>query len=310
MTWEKYGKLYEHSKNQYTISHTQCPVPFEINKDEIRIFFSSRDIHNRSIPKYIDFNTKYNSITRTVSLPVLKLGKVGSFDDSGVMPQQILKHNGKVYLYYTGWHLRASTPFSTSVGLAISYDNGETFYKYSNGPILTISIHDPYFVGGHTVIIDNGLFRMWYLSCTQWKKIESTYEPVYLIKYAESIDGICWNVNNRICIDYKYDGETIARPYVIKDNNIYKMWYSPRSYNNFRDKNSSGSYRIGYAESIDGINWERMDEKAGIDVSTYGWDSQMIAYASIIIHKNKKIMFYNGNGFGKSGFGYAILNES
>jgi hypothetical protein len=70
-----------------------------------------------------------------------------------------------------------------------------------------------------------------------------------------------------------------------------------------------GGYRIGYAESDDGINWQRKDDKVGIDVSDEGWDSEMVAYPYVFEHDGEKYMLYNGNGYGETGFGYAVLEE-
>ena len=79
------------------------------------------------------------------------------------------------------------------------------------------------------------------------------------------------------------------------------MWYSIR----FVEK----LYRIGYAESLDGINWERKDSLVGIDVSENGWDSEMICYPSIIDVNHNRYLFYNGNNNGRNGFGYALYQE-
>lgn len=88
---------------------------------------------------------------------------------------------------------------------------------------------------------------------------------------------------------------------MIKENNIYKMWYSIRSI--------SAPYKIGFAESEDGLNWKRKDSEVGIEKSESGWDSEMICYPNVISIKGKWHMFYNGNRHGESGFGYAVLES-
>ena len=122
-----------------------------------------------------------------------------------------------------------------------------------------------------------------------------------------------WNIddayiidpNGEKIIDFKNKYEyALSRPTVIKDGlNDYKMWYS------FRAQKEIDTYRIGYSESKDGINWIRKDEEAGIDVSNTGWDSEMICYPYVFDHKGRRYMFYNGNHYGKSGFGLAVLEE-
>ena len=92
----------------------------------------------------------------------------------------------------------------------------------------------------------------------------------------------------------------MSRPCVLKENGLYKMWYSYRGQ----------SYRIGYAESKDGFEWTRMDADVGIDVSESGWDSEMIEYPFVFDQNGERFMLYNGNSYGKTGIGLARLEHS
>lgn len=171
------------------------------------------------------------------------------------------------------------------------------------------TIDDPISVSTNCVLIEKNTWKMWYMSYIKWEVIKEIIEPFYRIKYAESKDGINWLRKNIVCIDFKSPDEGgIARPCVIKEDGLYKMWYSYRDKFDYRT-NKMHAYRIGYAESKDGINWLRKDNDVGIDVSDNGWDSEMIAYAFIYNYNGQKYMFYNGNEFGKSGVGYCILNQ-
>ena len=139
----------------------------------------------------------------------------------------------------------------------------------------------------------------------KWTEVDGRFEPVYAIKYASSSDGICWQRPNEICIPQQHELEAFSRPCVIRKDGKYCMWFCCRDSYDYRD--GKGSYRMGYAESIDGETWIRKDEKSGISVSEEpdDWDSKMICYPYIINIKGKYFLFYNGNGFGQSGFGYA-----
>jgi hypothetical protein len=86
----------------------------------------------------------------------------------------------------------------------------------------------------------------------------------------------------------------------VKTGERYRMWYSYRG----------DAYRIGYAESVDGLEWERRDAGAGIDVSADGWDSQMIEYPCVFEHGGDSLMLYNGNGYGATGIGLAVLESN
>jgi hypothetical protein len=68
-------------------------------------------------------------------------------------------------------------------------------------------------------------------------------------------------------------------------------------------------YKIGYATSANLFDWERKDSEAGIEYSKEGWDSTMHHYPHIFEVNGKHYMTYNGNDFGKFGFGLAVLEN-
>jgi len=148
---------------------------------------------------------------------------------------------------------------------------------------------------------------MWYASGTGWTFVEDRPEPLYHIKYAESRDGVRWERTGQVCVDYDHFARAIGRPCVYRDEKLYKMLYSYRGLQGYRT-NANISYRLGYAESEDGITWVRKDDEVGIGRSEDGWDSQMIEYCYVLKHSGRTYLFYNGNGFGQSGIGYATLD--
>jgi hypothetical protein len=84
------------------------------------------------------------------------------------------------------------------------------------------------------------------------------------------------------------------------------MLYSYRYLTRYRtDPNLA--YRLGYAESANGVVWQRMDEAAEIERFSGGWDGEMMEYCSLHEHRGQTYMLYNGNGFGRSGVGLAKL---
>jgi hypothetical protein len=241
----------------------------------------------------VDFSETLQ-VSHILDEPLLSAGQAGEFDDSGTMATWLVNFKGVKYLYYIGWNLGVSVPFRNAIGVALSTDDGLTFQKYSRGPILDRSIHDPCFTASCCVMIDNGLWRMWYLSCLEW---DANLRHRYHIKYAESHDGLDWQRDGTICIDFASNDEyAISRPSVIKDTTGYKMWYSYRG----------EYYKIGYAESDDGIVWRRYDTDAGLDKSPSGWDSDMVEYPFVFDEGGTRYMLYNGNGYGKTGVGYAV----
>lgn len=303
--WCKKGLIFNVKGDQpWNQTHAQVPV-VDVLEDKLRIYYSTRNSSGQSLISFIDVNLENPSeIIYQHNQPILDFGKPGTFDDCGLMPTSILTLNDKKYLYYIGWTTKKTVPFHNSVGLAISTDSGLSFKKFSEGPIITTNHIEPYFSGTAFVLKDDERFKMWYLSCVKWQEYNDLLEPIYHIKYAESNDGINWLQTSKIAIDLENDEGGIASATVVKDG-IYRMWYSFRKVIDYRN-NPLNSYKIGYAESDDGINWKRKDDLAGIDLSHNGWDSCMIAYPYVVSLESKKILFYNGNGFGKTGFGYAL----
>ena len=305
MKWTKRGLLFAPPSNlDWMASHAQNPFTESIGRDLFKIHFSTRDRLNQarggSIVIDIDRPTE---ILELSSRPTIDLGALGCFDDSGAMPSCIVTVAGLKYMYYTGWTQTRKVPFLFFIGLATSSDEGRTFQRYSRAPILGRTFHDPYLTASPWILIEEDRWRMWYVSGTGWEICESdgTLRHSYRIVHADSRDGITWNCDGTVCIDYQ-DGEyAIARPVVYKEDGIYKMWYCARGGN--------ASYRPGYAESPDGLHWVRKDHEAGIDVSPSGWDSEMVCYPHVFSHGGTSYMLYNGNGYGRDGVGYATLDE-
>jgi hypothetical protein len=299
MKWLKKGLIFEPPGNlDWMATHAALPFAERV-EDHHRVYISGRDEKGRAEIGYFEIDlANPKEILQVSDRPVIGLGPLGSFDDSGVTSSWIVDHNSKKYQYYTGWSLGVTVPFYFYIGLAVREDGAERFCKISEAPVLGRNRTDPYLTASPCVLIEDGVWRMWYVSCTRWEMEKNRPKHYYHIKYAESKDGLSWKNAGVVCIDFKSKDEyALSRPCVIKEDGFYKMWYSYRGQ----------SYRIGYAESKDGIRWKRKDEEVGIDVSRSGWDSEMIEYPFVFDHKGKRYMLYNGDGYGKTGIGLAVL---
>jgi hypothetical protein len=271
-----------------------------------RVYYSTRDAQNRSRTSFVELAADEPSrVTYVHDRPVMELGELGAFDDSGVMPSWVVTVGATKYLYYTGWTARVSVPYHNAIGLAVSHDGGRTFERAWAGPVFGPTHDEPHFTGTACVLVENGVFRNWYLSCVGWARVGDKVEPRYDLKYAESRDGVVWQRGARVAIGLASPAEGgLVRASVLKRNGGYSMWYSRRGTSDYRTDRAQ-SYRMGYAESPDGVTWTRLDEQAGLDVSDAGWDAEMVAYPHVLEHTGGLRMFYNGNGFGRSGFGWA-----
>jgi hypothetical protein len=310
MPWIKKGLIYTSTgKLKWDFSHAQVPTPILLSSSVLRIFYSSRNANNQSHISFIDVNADNPSdVVYIHPQPLLQLGTPGAFDDSGMMPSWIVYTAGEFRLYYIGWNVRNTVPYYNSVGMLTSTDC-INFSRFSNGPLWDRDYREPFFSASSCVIFHNGVWKNWYLSCTGYFLFNGKQEPRYHIKYAESGNGIDWVRNGVIALDYKTEQEAgIVKASVMVDEDCFKMWFSYRNFENYRTDREN-SYKIGYAESQDGIKWKRFEAPC-VELSSNGWDSEMMAYPHVIDVNKSRLMFYNGNGFGKTGFGYATFDQS
>ncbi len=310
MTWTKHGLIYvPRGRFGWDRSHAAVPTVDVLDDRRWRIYYAARDADNRSHTSYLDVAAgDPERILHEHPQPILPLGPLGAFDDCGIMPSWIVAVDEATrYLYYIGCTTRRTVPYHNSIGLAVSRDGGRTFAKLGAGPLFGPTLHEPYFASNPCVLADAGHWRCWYLSCLRWEMFAGIAEPFYHIKYAESSDGISWRRSGTVAVELSAEEAGLARPSVLRGADGYRMWYCRRKLAGYRTERDS-SYRLGYAESADGIRWQRKDELAGIDVALEGWDADMICYPQVIA-AGRLFLFYNGNGFGRSGLGYATLEH-
>jgi predicted GH43/DUF377 family glycosyl hydrolase len=301
LAWHKQGLIFTPDTSRaWMRSHAAVPVPFQLAGSRYRVFFSSRDADNRSHVGFFDVDLQDPSRVIAVSPePILAPGPVGAGDGDGIYAESAIRVGDAIRLYTIGVTTGHTRPlFYATIGMATSVDGGRTFSKRA-APIMTISEFDPCLVTAPFVLREGARWRMWYASGIRWEREPQGLQSYYHIKYAESDDGINWQRNGRVAIDFADSTERcIARLWVVPDNGRYRGWFSVND--------GVHGYRIGYAESPDGVTWTRHDDLAGIGLSESGWDSQAQAYPAVVRHGDRWLMFYNGNAFGRDGIGLAI----
>jgi predicted GH43/DUF377 family glycosyl hydrolase len=296
VSWKKLGRIYAPEGDQpWARSYAANPVAEHIEGNLFRIYFSTRDESNRSSIGYVEIDIRDPTrVLRVADHPVLTPGDLAMFDDSGASIGCVVPAFGKKYLYYMGWHLTVSVPWQNAIGLAVSEGPDAPFERHARFPIVPLDETDPYTISYPWVMHEAGKFRMWYGSNIAWGSVKEDMR--HLIKYAESEDGIRWTRKNQVAIDFSGPDEyAICKPCVIKDADLYRMWFCARG----------KAYRIYYAESEDGISWRRKTEP-DLSVSEAGWDSEMVEYPFVFDHDGSRYMLYAGNTFGRTGFGIAI----
>lgn len=314
--WNKLGRIFipqNVSGREWLKEFAQAPSTLIFEKF-VRVYFSCRPLPDQngqyvSYTAYVDFDR--GDLTKIVGLatvPILQLGGVGTFDEFGIYPVSVIRRGSYIQAYYGGWTRCESIPFTVAIGTAISRDNGETFTKLGDGPLLTSNLNDPFVLSGPKIRNFGGLDYLWYVAGTKWQKYKGRSEAVYKIRMATSTDGLHWVRSGQNLLEDKLEvDECQASPDVFFYKNRYHMFFCYKYSLNFR--NNERGYRIGYAVSDDLVHWVRDDTRAGMEVSEKGWDDQSLAYPHVFEVDDQIYMLYLGNEVGRYGFGLAKLES-
>jgi len=304
LRWTKKGLVYCPRGDSEWARHSALqPTPYLTQDGTLRVFVGLRDDQGISRVGFVDVEPDNPSrVLRVSRSPLLDIGEPGAFDDNGVVPCAIVERGEQTYLYYAGYQLGRKVRFLAFGGLAVSRDGGDSFVRYSKVPVVDRADEGLFFRAVHSVLFENGVYRVWYGTGSSWIQSGDKTLPVYNIRHMVSKDGINFPRSGVVCVETRDDEYRVGRPFVVKQGDKYSMFYSVAT--------RMSGYRLGYAESDDGIHWSRRDDKIGLDVSDNGWDSQMIAYSSLVNYKHQTYLFYNGNEMGRTGFGYAVLEKT
>lgn len=302
--WRKLGQLYlpkASGRHPKLASHAANPLPIHLNGDIYRIFYSSRDEQNRSSVGAVDINIIDRTIIHDHYEPFFEHGKPGCYYSNGVSIGGCYKVNGAHYILFMGWQNPPGQHWRGDIGRLLITNNLDLELVDSN-PLMNSDVVDPLSLSYPCVAaMPAGGFEMWYGSTLSWDA--GNGEMLHVINRATSQDGESW-VKHGLAVPYEIGkAQAFSKPTVLHDEpNTYEMWFSYRSGNGQK-------YRIGYARSVDQLNWILDLSSSGIDVSASGWDSEMIEYPSVFRHQDKIYMLYNGNGYGITGFGLAELDN-
>lgn len=317
MIWEKHGVIFDPANisDRPSWMHGYAQAPNSIVFDDfVRVYFCCRPLPDArkqfvSYCAYVDLDRK--DLRRIVGLaqePILSLGALGTFDEFGIYPVSFAWEGKDIIAIYGGWSRCESVPFNISLGYARSTDGGVTFEKLGPGPVLSHSPNEPFVVTSPKIRKFDGKWILAYTAGRKWFYDEKGVpEIIYKLRMAVSDDGILWSrLDKDLIPDRIGEDEAQASPDILFANGKYHMFFCYRNGLDFR-KNPARSYRVGYASSVDLVNWKRDDAQVELDVTPGGWDAEMIAYPNVLELDGRTYMFYGGNGNGKSGFGLAEL---
>lgn len=302
--WRKKGLIFAPPADDF--SHGSHPCVIHVEGDRYVVAFTRRDARQRS-HIFLCNAIVCDGQVELQGTPKLALGpgEPCYFDCDGVISVCFVKHGGAIYLYYVGWQNLPEGLWICDTGRVILDEATLTLTREFSGPVLGRDKSNPLFAAATAFHVSGDLWQTWYNSGISWVKTVDGWKHHYGIHYAHSNNGVDWICRPGMCLPFADEYEyAFGRPSVIHQEGTYFMWYAHRA------TRTTDTYRIGFASSLDGLDWTRADAMSGIDVSTSGWDSEMICYPCVFEHQGRTYMLYNGNGYGKTGFGLAVMEDT
>lgn len=289
--WERLGLIFKPDTNlEWSKSHAMIPTPFKLDGKQL-IYYSGRNSFNQSSIGCFQVQLEDSPrVVHSINEPLLQPGELGCFDDNGVSPSCVIElSDGEIAMYYIGWNPGSTTRMNLYGGLAISHDRGNSFVRWSKSPILERTQTDPLMNTAPWVVKAADGYRMYYVSAIKWVDKDS---PRYNVKIAFSSNGYEWDRSGQVVLDFSDKSETaLARPFVIQESGIWRMWVSRRV----------GEYAVAYAESHDGISWVRKDDLFGLKPNGTSEEQVMTEYSAVVRSDGSLFMFYNGDNYGRNG---------
>lgn len=305
MTWRKLGLVFDAHRllPGWAANSALTPLPTLHSDGFIRVYAGFRDRVGVSRIGYVDLAADDPArVLRVSEKPALDIGRDGCFDDNGVILGDIVRHEGRLHLFYVGFQLVAKAKFLALTGLAVSDDEGETFHRLSEGPFLGRTDGQTMFAAVHTARYEDGCWRFWCGAGDGWEMIDGKPYPRYGVRYVESPSLEPMVRAGVPCLMPSAPEYRIGRPRVYRTNTGYLMHFTRGTF--------AGDYTPGRAFSADGIHWRRDESPFDLSLSADGWDSRHLCYPVMLDAGGQRYMFYNGNDMGADGFGCAVLEQA
>lgn len=301
MAWHRLGRLFDPETqlpdHPLLHSHAANPLAVQIDGDLFRVFFSARDAGRRSSVGAVDIDIARRRVERVLPEPVIPYGLPGQFHADGISVGCLhVDATGDRSILFMGWQTPPDGHWRGDIGrLRLGADLSLTLDP--DRPYLGADATDAISLSYPWVHRDAAGFTMWYGSTVTWDA--GNGEMLHVLREATSTDGITWLRGGKALPHPIGVAQAFSRPTVAPTADGLAMWFSYRGA-------PGRTYRIGHARRPAGGDWSLSLDAGGLDVAPDGWDSEMVEYPFVLDHGGERLMLYNGNGYGRSGFGLAV----
>ena len=299
--WRSLGRVHvARGETSWHTTHASYPTPLPLPDGSVRVFFSPRDTEGRSSIFSLDLALSPSGfeILGTPRGPWLEPGPAGAFDDAGVSVAWVgHTADGGLDCWYLGWTLGVSVPFRTAIGRATAVPGSSRMERTSHAPVLDRSRTDPLSLSYPWLIPRAEGLTAWYGTHLHPPRGGRTVDHV-LRRAISHDDGVTWRRDDVPALDHGSPDEwALSRPSVLNDGGDWHMWFCRRL----------PAYRLGYACSPDGRIWTRADAGLHFAGPEEDWETGGRCYPAVFDHAGRRWMLYCGTGYGRSGFGVALL---
>lgn len=275
-------------------THAAYPVGLHLGSNQWMVYFTMRNQQNQSKIVALNFEWTGNKLIPTGTRPNTILESSTDFDKDGISMGNILPMGSEYFIYTLNWNLQSDVPWRNTIGMASASSPAGPFVK-QNTPTIPLSDINPHSMSYPWVIKIDDKYHCYFGSNGIWGPEKNDMNHV--IKQAISHDGKTWVQQKETLIGITKERTAVSRPTVIPYGDKYLMLFSA--------KNTQNKYDMHAAISADGNIWT--DIELLIEGQTESWESEERTYPALFTFDNEIYVLYNGNEYGKTGFGLLKL---
>jgi hypothetical protein len=270
-----------------------------LDEHTFRVYFSTRDVANRSSVAYFDLDMQTLQVKNTAKDPIASFD-TSTFYSHGISVGGIYeKLDGRKFLTFMGWHIPTNEHWMGYLGEMEILSDNKSIEIQAKPLIKPDDMIDKVSISYADIVHTDATYYAFYGSTETWDA--GNQEMIHVINVATSKDTQHWEKHGLAVPYHKNKIQAFSRPTIIKIDDTWHMWFSYRGGNG--DK-----YKIGHAKTTNLLSWDLDLENASLYANpNVAWESEMVEYPYVFEYQNEIYMLYNGNSYGKTGIGLAKL---
>lgn len=299
---ERLGRIFEPKSSlcdNVNLTHTANPVLVPKSRDVYRMFFNSRDSLQRSSVFSVDLNLQEMILIEGSFREQFVLSDEKSYFRDGISLGSTFHINCETWIGFMAWINPPKRHWFGTIG-KFKLDENLNITNIEDKPWFDLDSIDPVSLSYPAFYKNRGKLRMWYGSTITWDA--GNGEMLHVLKEKSSLDGNDFQNTGRFIQWQMNTSQAFSRPSIIQTQNIFLMAYSVRG--------NQDKYRIEFSiiDNVDSAEEIEILHVGKFSNSGWDWESEMVEYPFLVSHEQNIYMFYNGNGYGRTGIGVAQIS--